>query len=243
MSPVSGRRARGAVPALAVALSLGLTGCGAGLKAQTYQERTVADATNDAVGALALRNVFIQPPRGEEAVYSVGDDARVVLTVVNEGTEGDRLVNATTDAASSVAVAAPNGQAGNLSVGPLATTNGYSLVLRGLTRDLRPGEYVNLSLTFQVNGTQEMLVPVALTGTPGPKREGYHVVETDSEGNPLPEEGEGEEENAEEGASDRPELDTDGGDAPSGDAVIDEGSEPVGDNNGGQSGATPPPEG
>jgi copper(I)-binding protein len=229
------------VPALAVAVSLGLTGCGAGLKAQTYQERTVADATNEAVGALALRNVFIQPPRTSEGVYSVGQDARVVLTLVNEGTEGDRLVNATTDAASSVAVAAPDGQAGQLSVGPLSTTNDYSLVLRGLTRDLRPGEFVNLSLTFQANGTQELLVPVALTGTPGPKREGYHVVETDSEGNPLPEREESHSE--QEGASDRPELDTDGGDAPSGDAVIDEGSEPVGDNNGGASGATPPPEG
>lgn len=188
MSPVSGRR--GAVPALVIALALGLTGCGAGLKAQTYQERTVADATNDAVGALALRNVFVQPPRGEAGRYTVGEDARVVLTVVNEGTEGDRLVNATTDAASSVAVADPTGQASSLTVGPLATTEGYSLVLRGLTRDLRPGEYVNLSLTFQVNGTQEMLVPIALTNTPGPKREGYHIVETDSAGKPLVEEGE-----------------------------------------------------
>jgi copper(I)-binding protein len=197
VSPVSGRLAQGAVPALAVALALGLTGCGSGLKAQNYLERTVADATNDAVGALALRNVFVQPPRGAQGIYTVGQDARINLTVVNEGTEGDRLVQATTDAASSVAVAAPNGQAGALTVGPLATTSNYSLVLRGLTRDLRPGEYVNLSLTFQVNGTQEMLVPIALTNTPGPRREGYHVVETDSEGHPLPERGAAEEHHAE----------------------------------------------
>ncbi len=240
MSPVLGRRTalvtRGAAPALGVVLALALSGCGAGLKAQTYQERTVADATNDAVGALALRNVHVQSPRGT-GTYAVGDDARVLLTIINEGTEPDRLVQASTDAAASVAVAGPNGRATTLTIAPISTAKGYSLVLRGLTRALRPGEYVNLSLTFQENGTQELLVPVSLTKEPTPRRSGYEVAETDSTGAII------EEESAEEGSSDRPELDSDGGDAPAGDAVPDTGSDPVGDENGGASGATPPPEG
>ena len=41
-------------PAAGVLLALALTGCGATLDAQTYQERNQADASNTAVGHLVL---------------------------------------------------------------------------------------------------------------------------------------------------------------------------------------------
>ena len=187
MSPVLRRRSTATVSGTVLALALGLTGCGSGLKAQTYQERATADATNEAIGALAVRNVSVLPPRDADT-YPVGSDARVTLTVVNEGDQPDRLVSATTDAATSVAVAAANGTATSLSVPAQGEAAGYTLVLRGLTRELRPGTYITLTLSFQVNGSEQFLVPVAVTGSPAPSST-YKPADTDSAGNVLQENG------------------------------------------------------
>ena len=187
---------------VAVALALGLSGCGAGLRAQTYQERSSSDSTNEAIGALAIRNIRVLPPTGAVA-YPAGSDARVGLVVVNEGAEADRLTTVTSDAAARVEVLAPDGRPGTLTSQPNTATSGFVLVLRGLTRELRPGQYVQMELTFAENGTETMLVPVEVTGTPGPKREGYEIGETDSSGEVIVEEegakGEGGEEAGPEG--------------------------------------------
>lgn len=187
---------------VAVALALGLSGCGAGLRAQTYQERSSSDSTNEAIGALAIRNIRVLPPTGAVA-YAAGSDARVGLVVVNEGAEADRLTTVTSDAAARVEVLGPDGRPGTLTSPASTATSGFVLVLRGLTRELRPGQYVQMELTFAENGTETMLVPVEVTGTPGPKREGYEVGETDSSGEVIVEgegaEGEGGEEQGPEG--------------------------------------------
>ncbi len=170
---------------VALALALGLSGCGAGLRAQTYQERATSDSTNEAIGAIAVRNIRVLPPtRGDS--YPVGSDARVAFTLVNEGAEGDRLTSVTTDSAATVAVVGADGRPATLDVpaqsGAVAS---YAFVLRGLTRELRPGQYVQMELTFATNGAEAMLVPVEVTGIPGPRRTGYRVPETDSVGNPV----------------------------------------------------------
>lgn len=192
MSSVLRSRTTGTTRAvgLALALALGLSGCGAGLRAQTYEERTTSDSTNDAIGALAVRHIRVLPPRGN-SVYPAGGNAQVSLVVVNEGTEDDRLVSVTSDAASTVQVIGSGGRPASLTVPALSTASNYSFVLRGLTRELRPGNYVPLTLTFDVNGSETLLVPIELTGSPWPRREGYHVTPLDSNGDVLVEEGEG----------------------------------------------------
>ncbi|HEU0102568.1 MAG TPA: copper chaperone PCu(A)C [Mycobacteriales bacterium] len=180
--PFSGRVSRGA-PAVGLAATLLLAGCGAGQRAEVYQERTVADATNDAVGAIAVRNLAVEAPE-EGRVLQQGTDASLVVTLVNKGAEDDILVSATTPAAQSVRVTGPSA---GVPVPRLGTSSGeYSLELVGLTRDLPTGTYIDLTLNFQRNGTKTMLVPVQTTpeGAPRPT-EGYEVAETDSEGEPL----------------------------------------------------------
>ena len=189
---------------VALSLVLGLSACGSGLNAQTYQQRATSDSTNEAVGALAIRHIRILPPTDGEP-YAVGSDARVGLTVVNEGATADRLTTVTSDAADRVEVLGPNGQPATLATDPNTATSGFVLLLRGLTRELRPGQYVQMELTFADNGAQSMLIPVEVTGTPGPRRKGYEIAETDSNGDVLvhqEEEGEGAEGEgaAEEGA-------------------------------------------
>ncbi len=215
MSPALPSRTttRRALPAagLALGLALGLTGCGTGLRAQTYQERATADATNEAIGTLAIRNLSVLPPKGSDQ-YAVGSDARATFVLVNEGAEADRLTSVTSDAATSVSVAGPDAKATTLQVPGQATLSGYSFVLSGLTAPLRPGQFVKMTLTFAVNGTEEMLVPVAVTQSPAPRTE-YEVPETDSAGEAITKSGGGKEEV----------------------------SDPIGDINGGGSAATPPP--
>ncbi len=152
------------VTALAVgAVVVSLSACGAGLDAQTYQERNNAGSTDTAVGSLAVRNVFIEAPsRGD--VYEEGDDATATITVTNVSPEPDSLVEVTTDAAEEVTVLV-DGEEGEVEVPPLGSTGSLvTLELRGLTREIRTGEFVTMTLRFAENGTSEILVPVALTG-------------------------------------------------------------------------------
>lgn len=147
----------------AAAAVVSLSACGASLDAQTYQARDQAESTDTAVGSLAIRNVAIEAPsRGDR--YDEGDDATARITVTSATPEDDRLVEVTSDAADEVVVLV-DGEEGELEVPGLGSTGSTAtLELRGLTREVRTGEYVAMTLRFADNGTTEILVPVALTG-------------------------------------------------------------------------------
>ena len=165
-------------------LPLVLSACGAGHKAETYRERTVADSTNDAVGTLALRGVMVLPPP-DGVTYAAGSTAKVALTVVNESDRPDRLLSVTSEAAESVQIVGANGQPASVTVPGLGVAPPFGLTLTGLKRPLRAAQYVTLTFAFETNGTRDLMVPVGLTGTPAPQRSGYEVAETDSEGKPI----------------------------------------------------------
>lgn len=152
-----------ATPLAAGVAALALSACGAGLDAQTYQARDQAEATDSSVGSLAIRNVSLAAPSLGE-VHEQGADVEARITVVNSGPEQDRLLEVTSDAADEVAVLA-DGEEGELVVPALGSTGEeVTLELRGLTREVRTGEYVALTLRFAEAGSSEILVPVALTG-------------------------------------------------------------------------------
>lgn len=148
---------------LAAATVLSLTACGAGRDAMTYQERNPANGVDASADRLSLRNVTVEAPSSDKG-YEVGDDAVVVLTVTNAGTEDDRLVEVTSSAAREVAVLALGEERDMVVPGLGSTGSAVTLELRGLTRPLRPSEYVDLSFRFADNGVVELAAPVALTG-------------------------------------------------------------------------------
>jgi hypothetical protein len=149
--------------AAALLAAAAVTGCGTGLDAQTYQERNNAETTGTAVGSLAIRNVGLLPPGDEQ--YDEGENATVKITVTNASDEPDRLLEVSSSAAEEVAVLA-GGRERDLVVPPLGSTGDFVVLeLRGLTRPLRSGEYVDLTLRFEKNGTEELLVPVMSDGT------------------------------------------------------------------------------
>lgn len=146
--------------AAALAATVALVGCGSGQSAQTYKQRTAADSTNTQLGSLALRNLAITAPPGD-ALLATGGDAVVRGTFVNEGDQADMLVGATSDAATTVALKAGDAAVPSVAVPPNGLSAGdASIVLQGLTRPLRPGDYVTVTLHFARNGRSDVLVPV-----------------------------------------------------------------------------------
>jgi periplasmic copper chaperone A len=86
--------------------ALALTGCGAGQIAGTAEQVAAVSGANTSVGPIAVRDAVIafgdQAQGG--AVYPRGASAPMSMTIVNEGTEADRLVSASSPWASSVTI-------------------------------------------------------------------------------------------------------------------------------------------
>jgi copper(I)-binding protein len=163
--PVSARPRlrRGTAVLVAGVLPLALSACGAGRDAQTYQERSQADASNTAVGALALRGVAILPPE-DGRTYAAGDDAEAVFVVTNNDDEPDTLVEVTAEGVESVEVLV-DGDPGELEVPALGSTEeSGSLRLVSLEEELSEGQYITMTFRFEDNGTVEVPVPVAVSG-------------------------------------------------------------------------------
>ena len=225
-------------PAAGAVLALALTGCGATLDAQTYQERSQSDATNTAVGTLALRGVSVEPG-GDDRTHEAGDDAEVFLTLTNRDDEPDTLVEVTTPAAESVEVLL-DGEEGTLEIPALGSTeDAASLRLVSLTEDLREGEYITLTFRFERNGDIEVPVPVRTSGltdrpvyTGGEGEEGEPALQAPAGGHGG-EEAEGEESGGGESGGEESGGEESGGDEDGAGAEGEEGV--VGEGEGGQS--------
>lgn len=137
-----------------------LSGCGAGQQAQVYQPRTAAAGTSAQVGDLAVRNVFVQAPTSDRLLPR-GGDAQVEVYVANESSEPDMLTTAASADATSATLLQGARPVQSMPVPALGVGGpGYTIVLHGLTRNLRPVDYVQLTLSFAVNGHTDLLVPV-----------------------------------------------------------------------------------
>jgi copper(I)-binding protein len=94
------RPLRKLVPAVALGFSalLGIVGCSAGQVAQTADMEPAVNGNTGQVGEIALRDVMIAFP--ESGKYQEGDDAPLVLTIVNTGATDDKLVGVSSPAGS-----------------------------------------------------------------------------------------------------------------------------------------------
>jgi copper(I)-binding protein len=92
------RPLRKLVPAVALGFSalLGIVGCSAGQVAQTADMEPAVNGNSGQIGEIALRDVMIAFP--ESGTYQEGDDAPLVLTIVNTGGTDDKLVSVSSPA-------------------------------------------------------------------------------------------------------------------------------------------------
>lgn len=175
--------------------ALALTGCGAGQIAGTAEQQAAVSGNNTSVGPIAVRDAVIAFGEQVEggAVYTRGASAPMSMTIVNEGTEADRLVSASSPWASSVTIsgvteipagrsivvqgeapAAPEAPAGeDASATPSAAptaeaapVEGTQIVLTGLLDDIRAGVSYDVVLVFERAGEVRVQAPVGSTEEP-----------------------------------------------------------------------------
>lgn len=86
--------------------ALALAGCGAGQVAQTSSQVAAVGGANGGAGTIAVRDAQIEFPDEAEGgnVYAVGGTAGLRMLISNAGPEADRLVSASSPAASSVEI-------------------------------------------------------------------------------------------------------------------------------------------
>lgn len=173
------RRPRGTRPAIVVATlltaGLALGGCSAGTVTATDTIVSQADGASGQVGAIALRDVSLDP--GPTATVPSGGEVPLRLTIVNESPVPDRLVSVTTPYAVGVrpegATEIPGSNAirvVGLDPGPVGPAEPDSrvagsarILLTGVTQQLRPGPTYEVTFTFERAGT--VTVPVLVTGS------------------------------------------------------------------------------
>ncbi|MDQ4092114.1 MAG: copper chaperone PCu(A)C [Actinomycetota bacterium] len=152
-----------------------LVGCSAGQITQTDSQVAAVDGTHADVGqSIALRDVLITAPPHANGTYPAGSSVPVLLTIVNQGTRADRLINVTSPAASQVLVLGtttiPPGTnvtstAGSASAGvqpqsPLVV--GQLRIVLTTSQPLRAGLNTPITFVFENAGTVTLPVPMAV---------------------------------------------------------------------------------
>jgi copper(I)-binding protein len=149
---------RGIVVAAAVAVIPAVAGCEAGVGAPTQKWHQPTSGASTVFHKIAINNVFVL---GAEPASSLqpGQSAGLFLALTNSGTP-DRLIG----------ISAPGtATAVQLPVGGISVASNQSVLLQGpqpqlilhqLTRSLRGGQDIPLTLNFQNAGSKTLQVPV-----------------------------------------------------------------------------------
>ncbi|MGH3796878.1 MAG: copper chaperone PCu(A)C [Pseudonocardiaceae bacterium] len=156
---------------------LALAGCGAGQVTQTDSQVAAIDGASANQGGIALRDVLIPYPATRNGAYPTGSNARLQLTIINQGTIPDTLVSATTSVARQVLLEGTTTIPPQTSVtsareagaGPTATPTAPAspldaglvrVQLVGITRPLRAGPNIEITFVFQHAGAITVAVPI-----------------------------------------------------------------------------------
>ncbi|KMS89000.1 hypothetical protein ACZ91_22810 [Streptomyces regensis] len=154
-------------------IALLVAGCGAGQITQTDTQEAAVNGASAEVKTIAIRNAEVAYPGDvQPAAYLEGDDADVVMSIVNTGEKADELLSVTSDVADDVTVSGTKSVPADttVSVGPEEPQAGKQLhaeiTLNGLKQQLRPGQDVMATLTFRDAGTVEVHLPVKVPEEP-----------------------------------------------------------------------------
>ncbi len=159
--------------------ALSLSGCAAGQVTQTDAQVAAVNGANGDIGPIALRDVVLAYPGGEDVFgYAAGDEAPLLVTIVNSGTQTDELVAVSTPAAGEVVVdgmtTIPSGfvvsspddartRGPSSAAGTADRTLGIGelrIVLAELTGPIRPGLPTFVTFRFRDAGEVTLRVPI-----------------------------------------------------------------------------------
>lgn len=177
--PVSNRtgpRAIAGVLGGALALAIGLGGCGTGQQAQTAQQVTGTGGAEGRSASILVRHAQFayERPIPGGTVYEPGADAPVMVTIVNDATTtvddgqaADRLVAVSSPIATSGRIVGdatiPDGQvltAGHVEPTTPPGSTAVEIALVGLTAPVRAGHTYPVVFTFERSGDVRVEMPV-----------------------------------------------------------------------------------
>jgi copper(I)-binding protein len=148
-----------------------LSACSAGQVTQTATQERDKTGSLAQVGSITIRQAELAYPRG--GAYDEGDDAELVMAVINSGLEDDVLVDVTGEGFSDVELggsssgSATGSQSGEIVIPADSTVfaggeNGqFTITLVGLEETLTTGQYIDLTLVFEDAGEVDLPVTVA----------------------------------------------------------------------------------
>ncbi len=158
--------------------ALSLSGCAAGQVTQTDAQVAAVNGANGDIGPIALRDVVLAYPGGEDVFgYAAGDEAPLLVTIVNSGTQTDELVAVSTPAGEVVVdgmttipggfvVSSPDDartRGPSSAAGTADRTLGIGelrIVLAELTGPIRPGLPTFVTFRFRDAGEVTLRVPI-----------------------------------------------------------------------------------
>jgi copper(I)-binding protein len=161
---------------LALAAGLALSGCGAGQITQTDTQASGANGYQGMAGDIAVRNASIvfAGQANSGAAYRVGQSAPLEMTLVNTGSQPDKLISVNSPVAASGQITgdATIGddravQVGNADAGTDANAlsdRTINIQLVGLKENITPGRSYPVTFVFQRGGVLNATLPV---GNPG----------------------------------------------------------------------------
>jgi len=165
---IQGRLTVAARIIISCAVALALVGCAN----QTTPDVSAVDGAFGNAGTIALRDVLIPNPRTPQEAYPAGSTVPVLLAIVNQGNQADKLVAVTSPAASQVQMVGttdiPPGDTVISSTASSAPINapaaspivlGRLRIMLTLNRVLRAGLNIPLTFEFQHAGTVTLRVP------------------------------------------------------------------------------------
>lgn len=153
-------------------IGLALAVAAAGCAQSAVRPRATSDIRLENAWARRAPAMMPGDPGGHGATAHGGaGNGAVYVTIVNRGAT-DALVGATTDAAMTVELHETVQEGGVMKMRPLPRfevladsrlemkPGGHHIMLLGLTRDLKPGDTVTLTLTFEKAGRMTVEAPV-----------------------------------------------------------------------------------
>jgi copper(I)-binding protein len=165
------RALRAATTGVLLLSPIALTACSSGQVTQTATQERDKTGGQASVGAITLRAVKLEHPRG--GVYEAGDDADLRMAIVNSGTVSDTLTGVDGEGFASAEItgardedAAAGTSAPDEIEIPADDTvfvgeDRVTVELTGLDDDLTTGQYLELVLTFENAGEVTVNAPVA----------------------------------------------------------------------------------
>lgn len=153
-----------------------VTACAAGQNAVTRQEHSVHDGADADLGDLRVRNAHAAYPAG--GTYAAGGSVPIYLTVVNIGTTPDSLIGVASPSGPVVLVGSGTPSPAPSSAGPpvvpltaiplpAGERTTVSLLVAGISSDLRAGAVFDLTMQFDTAGSVTVGVAVSLESVPG----------------------------------------------------------------------------